>query len=61
MADANLSVACVELDGFLVLCCVSSILVFLEELYSTSDLGVIKREIVELVSKQEHKQVNLIQ
>ena len=32
----------------------------LEELYSTSDLGVIKHEITELVSKQDYKTLNTL-
>ncbi len=34
--------------------------VSLEELYSTSDLGVIKHEITELVSKQDYKTLNTL-
>lgn len=34
--------------------------VSLEELYSKSDLGVIKREIAELVSKQDYKTLNTL-
>ena len=34
--------------------------VSLEKLYSTSDLGVIKREIAELVPKQDYKTLNTL-